>query len=104
MDYGDIADVNRVDSWESYLTDAQNRAERIVLFTTRGATPLQNFKFLPSDRLLFGRESAGVPDEVHDACDGRVVIPMQPAARSINIATAAAIGVWEAIRQTQFSD
>ena len=103
MDYGDIAEVNRVDSWESYLTEAKNCGERIVLFTTKGATPLNEFKFLPSDRLLFGRESAGVPDDVHNACDERVVIPMRAEARSINIATAAAIGVWEAIRQTQLS-
>lgn len=101
MDYGSIADVRRVDSWETYLSEARQSGERIVLFTTRGANPLQEFEFQPSDRLLFGRESAGVPEEVHDACDARVVIPMRADARSINIATAAAIGVWEAIRQTR---
>ena len=100
MDYGGLADVQRVDSWDTYQSEARNAGERIILFTTRGATPLNDFVFQKEDRLLFGRESAGVPDDVHEAVDGRVLIPMQPAARSINIATAAAIGAWEAIRQT----
>lgn len=102
MDYGGIADVHRIDSFENYLTDARQNNARLVLFTTKGATPLQDFKFQPNDRLVFGRESAGVPDEVHAACDCRVVIPMAPEARSINIATAAAIAVWEAKRQVGF--
>lgn len=100
MDYGGLAKVSRIDSWERFASEARDSGERIVLFTTKGATPLQDFHFRPNDRLLFGRESAGVPDEVHTACDGRVLIPMQPEARSINIATAAAIGLFEALRQT----
>ena len=100
MDYEGLADVNRVDSWENYLSDAHAKKERIVLFTTKGATPLQDFEFFSNDRLLFGRESAGVPDDVHEACDSRVVIPLVTGARSINVATAASIGVWEALRQT----
>ena len=101
MDYGGIADVHRVDSVDTYFETAHAEGERVVLFTTKGATALQDFKFLPNDRLLFGRESAGVPDEVHARADARVVIPLVAAARSINIATAAAIGLFEALRQTE---
>ena len=100
MDYGNLAQVNRVDSSDSFFADAHKTGERVVLFTTKGATPLHEFNFLSTDRLLFGRESAGVPDDVHEKCDCRVVIPMVPEARSINIATAAAIGLFEALRQT----
>ena len=73
---------------------------RIVLFTTRGATPLHDFRFRPDDVLLFGRESAGVPDEVHDAADARVIIPLSPGRRSFNVTVSAAIGLSEALRQT----
>lgn len=100
MDYGNLAQVERVDCADSFFADAKSSGERVVLFTTRGAIPLQNFKFRPTDRLLFGRESAGVPEDVHDRADERVVIPLIPEARSINLATAAAIGLWEALRQT----
>ena len=100
LDYGNLAQINRADSIETYLSEAKNEGERVVLFTTKGATPLQNFKFLPTDRLLFGRESAGVPDDVHEACDARVVIPLIEGARSINVATAASIALFEALRQT----
>ena len=100
MDYGNLAQVTRVDSADSFFADAEKTRERVVLFTTRGATPLTEFRFQPTDRLLFGRESAGVPDDVHDRCDARVVIPLIEGARSINVATAAAIGLFEALRQT----
>ena len=100
MDYGGLADVIRVPSADSFFENAAEKVERVVLFTTKGATPLQDFRFLPGDRLLFGRESAGVPDEVHNRCDARVVIPLVREARSINVATAASIGLFEALRQT----
>lgn len=100
MDYGGLADVQRVDSVDSYFDDAKKHHERVILFTTKGATPLNEFFFEKNDRLLFGRESAGVPDDVHERADGRVVIPLVAGARSINVATAAAIGVFEALRQT----
>lgn len=100
MDYGNLAQVTRVDSADSFFADAEKSRERVVLFTTRGATALTEFRFQPTDRLLFGRESAGVPDDVHDRCDAPVVIPLIEGARSINVATAAAIGLFEALRQT----
>ena len=99
LDYGNLAQVERVDSVENFFSAAKSSSERVVLFTTKGAVPLQNFKFEPGDRLLFGRESAGVPDDVHDQCDARVYIPLQAGARSINVATAAAIGLFEALKQ-----
>ena len=99
LDYGNLAQVNRIDSAEIFFEDAKRAGDRVVLFTTKGAVPLQEFKFQPGDRLLFGRESAGVPDNVHERCDARVYIPLQDGARSINVATAAAIGTFEALKQ-----
>ena len=84
-------------SWSAFLAAPERAEGRLVLFTTRGATPLHRFGFQPGDTLLFGRESAGAPDEVHAAADARVVIPI--AARSLNVVTAAAIGLAEALRQ-----
>lgn len=99
MDYGALGEVERHSSWESFAT---NRPEgtRIVLLTTRAALPFTGFRFRPSDILLLGRESAGVPAHVHEAADARVTIPMRPPARSLNIALAAAMVLSEALRQT----
>ncbi|MBC7102491.1 MAG: tRNA (cytidine(34)-2'-O)-methyltransferase [Parvibaculum sp.] len=99
MDYGALGEVERHSSWESF---AINRPEgaRIVLLTTRAALPFTGFRFRPSDILLLGRESAGVPAPVHEAADARVTIPMRPPARSLNIALAAAMVLSEALRQT----
>jgi tRNA (cytidine/uridine-2'-O-)-methyltransferase len=71
-----------------------------VLFTTRAAEPFHRFAFQPGDILLFGRESAGVPDEVHAAADARLIIPLAPGVRSLNVVTAAAIALGEGLRQT----
>ncbi|WP_292225597.1 TrmH family RNA methyltransferase, partial [Brevundimonas sp.] len=72
----------------------------LVLFTTKGATPLPDFAFRPDDILLFGKESAGAPDYVHAAADARVVIPLRPEARSLNLSVTAGIALWEGLRQT----
>ena len=98
MDYGDAADVARHDSWEKFLS-VQGSA-RLVLFTTRSASPHLDFAFRPDDVLLFGRESAGVPDEVHRRADVRLFIPIRTETRSLNVVTSAAIGLAEALRQT----
>lgn len=98
MDYAGEADVVRHDSWAAFRAAQPGR--RLVLFTTRGAQPLHDFAFQADDLLLFGRESAGVPDEVHEAADARVVIPIRPQTRSLNVVTAAAIALGEALRQT----
>jgi tRNA (cytidine/uridine-2'-O-)-methyltransferase len=97
LDYGDAGVVERHDSWTNFL---KTRRGRVVLFTTKGAEPLPGFCFQADDTLLMGRESAGVPDEVHSAADARVFIPIRPETRSLNVITAAAIGLGEALRQT----
>jgi tRNA (cytidine/uridine-2'-O-)-methyltransferase len=96
LDYGPAAVIVRHRSWADYL--ACSHEGRLVLLTTKGATPLPAFRFYPGDRLLLGRESAGVPDEVHQAAEARVVIPMAPGCRSLNVAQAAAIAVYEGTR------
>jgi tRNA (cytidine/uridine-2'-O-)-methyltransferase len=65
-----------------------------------GATPFHHFEFQSSDTLLFGNESRGAPDEVHDAAQGRLVIPLRPEARSMNLATTVSMALGEALRQT----
>ncbi|HEV2531176.1 tRNA (cytidine(34)-2'-O)-methyltransferase [Phenylobacterium sp.] len=97
MDYATQAEVTRHASWSDFLT---NRRGRIILLTTRAAEPFHGFSFRDDDILLFGRESAGVPEEVHAAADARLAIPLMPGARSLNVVTAAAIAIGEALRQT----
>ncbi len=98
MDYIDQLDLTRHASWDAYRQAPHGG--RLVLLTTRAALPYTAFAFRPDDRLLVGRESAGVPEEVHDAADARVVIPLRPPARSLNVAIAAAMVLGEALRQT----
>ena len=100
MDYGDPGEVIRRADWAAFAAEARRGGGRIVLFTTRGATPLHDFTFQSNDVLLFGRESAGVPDEVHDGADARVIILMRAETRSLNVTVSAAIGLSEALRQT----
>ena len=101
MDYADVADITRHDDWSAFQ---RNRpAGRLILLTTNGARPLWETGFQPGDTLLMGRESAGVPPQVHAAADLRVAIPINPRARSLNLATAAAIALAEAHRQLRQS-
>jgi len=97
MDYIDHIDYVRHINWESFRTAHANR--RIVLLTTKGATPYTDFTYRPDDILMVGRESAGVPDSVHDVVEGRVIIPMQAGLRSLNVALSAAMVLGEALRQ-----
>jgi tRNA (cytidine/uridine-2'-O-)-methyltransferase len=99
MDYGAAAELTRHDSWGAFLSAPERAAGRLVLFTTKGAQPYVDFGFQRGDTLLFGRESAGVPDEVHAAAEGRLVIPICPETRSLNVVTAAAMALGEALRQ-----
>ena len=98
MDYAVRADVTRHAGWSQFRAQSA-LSSRLVLFTTRAAEPFHDFAFRPDDILLFGRESAGVPDEVHDAADARLVIPLAPGARSLNVVTAATLALGEALRQ-----
>ncbi|MBM3927438.1 MAG: tRNA (cytidine(34)-2'-O)-methyltransferase [Sphingomonadales bacterium] len=97
MDYIDHVSVTRHADWDTFQAQA---AGRLVLLTTRGATPLHDFAFENEDVLLFGRESAGVPEEVHARADARVVIPMAPPLRSLNLSVSAAVVLAEGLRQT----
>lgn len=99
MDYLEMATLVRHRSWEAFEEWRKGEGRRLVLFTTSGAAPYTQFQFQRQDILLFGRESAGVPDYVHDTAEARVIIPMRPGARSLNLAMAAAMGCGEAIRQ-----
>ncbi len=98
MDYLDGVALTRHESWAAFQS-AQSGG-RLLLLTTRGSTSYAEFGFRPNDTLLVGRETAGVPDEVHAAADARLVIPMRAGVRSLNVALAAAIVLGEALRQT----
>ena len=98
LDYVDRARVQRHASWDAFRRDRP--AGRLVLLTTSGATRLPEARFRADDILLLGRESAGVPAEVHEAADLRIRVPMQKGVRSLNVATAAAMVLSEALRQT----
>lgn len=100
LDYGAAAQFDLHPSWEAFLAHPARREGRLILFTTRAAEPYHCFSFLPGDTLLMGRESAGVPDEVHAAAQARLFIPLRPGMRSLNVVTAAAMGLGEALRQT----
>jgi tRNA (cytidine/uridine-2'-O-)-methyltransferase len=100
MDYLDAVAIVRHRSWGDFESWRRGGHHRILLFTTSGALSYLDYRYRDDDILLFGRESAGVPPEVHAAADARLVIPMRPGLRSLNIAVAAAIGAGEALRQT----
>ena len=98
MDYLDHVDLCRHVSWERFLAD--RGPGRLILLTTRGTASHTDTAFAPDDTLLLGRESAGVPFEVHQRADLCVRIPIAPAVRSLNVGTAAALALGEALRQT----
>ena len=102
MDYLDRIGLVRHRSWAAFQATRLGRAQpgRLVLLTTRADRRYVDARFATDDTLLVGRESAGVPDAVHDAADLRLLVPMQPGLRSINVALAAAMVVGEALRQT----
>lgn len=99
LDYGPEAVITRHNSWESFSKSETARAGRLVLFTTKGSVPLQGFPFAQDDLLIFGRESAGVPDDIAAAIPNRVRIPLSPGVRSLNVSMSAGIAAFEAMRQ-----
>jgi tRNA (cytidine/uridine-2'-O-)-methyltransferase len=101
MDYLEAVALTRHRSWQDFAAWQQPAARRLILFTTRASSSYLDFNFEPDDVLLFGRESAGVPDEVHAGADARLLIPMRPGMRSLNVAMAAALAAGEALRQTR---
>ena len=98
MDYSAPDKLVRHKSWDRFCDSPQTG--RLVLLTTKAATPLTDFEFRPDDRLIFGRESAGAPDEVHAKADARIIIPINPDVRSFNLATSVSISLYEGLRQT----
>lgn len=99
MDYLDIAAIRRSASWAAFLDETRGR--RKLLLTTKSALAYADFTFRPDDILLLGRESSGVPEDVHQTVDARLTIPMQKDARSLNVALACAMVTSEALRQTK---
>lgn len=100
MDYLDDVAINRHDSWRMF--EAWRReagAPRLVLTTTQAQTTHVGFAFRPGDIIMVGRESAGVPEEVHAVAAARIVVPIRPGLRSINVAVTAAVVIGEALRQ-----
>jgi tRNA (cytidine/uridine-2'-O-)-methyltransferase len=100
MDYLDQVMLRRHTSWAAFEAWRRAEAFRLILFTTAAATAYLEHAYRPGDVLMFGRESAGVPEAVHQAADARLLIPMRPGLRSINVAMAAAMALGEAMRQT----
>ena len=98
MDYIDHVAIARHAGFAAFR--AAIGAQRLVLFTTKASQSPYDLAFQPGDVLLFGKESAGVPDAVAEACDARLRIPIRPQVRSMNLATSVAIAVSEALRQT----
>jgi tRNA (cytidine/uridine-2'-O-)-methyltransferase len=99
MDYLEMAALTRHVSWQAFSDWRKGAGRRLILFTTRAERSYLDQTYLPGDILLFGRESAGVPDAVHEAADLRVTIPMPGGGRSLNLAVATAMAAGEATRQ-----
>ena len=97
MDYFDRVSITRHADWAAFRAATPGR---LVLLTAHGSTPIDRVAFEPGDVILMGSESAGAPPHVHDAADLRVRIPMAPGLRSLNVSVAAAVTLFEALRQT----
>jgi tRNA (cytidine/uridine-2'-O-)-methyltransferase len=100
MDYLALVDLTRHRDWPAFEAWRAEAGRRLVALTARGDTLLTRFAFRRGDVLLLGRESAGLPEAVHAAADARLRIPIRAEARSLNVALAAAIALYEALRQT----
>jgi tRNA (cytidine/uridine-2'-O-)-methyltransferase len=100
MDYLDHVRLIVHPSWTAFEAWRRDAALRLVLFTTQAATSYLDHAYATNDMLLFGRESAGVPDAVQLAADVRLRIPMRPGLRSLNVAMACAMAAGEALRRT----
>ena len=99
MDYLELASLTRHASWDAFEEWRIGEQARLILITTKATDAYTNFSFRPDDILLFGRESAGVPEGVHKVADAQLLIPMVEGARSINLALSVSMVMGEAIRQ-----
>ena len=103
MDYINMANYRRHNSWTDFLKYREENPKeygRLVLLTTKASIPYTEFEFKENDIILMGRESAGVPESVHQMVDSRLIIPMNANARSINVAVSAVMVIGEALKQT----
>jgi tRNA (cytidine/uridine-2'-O-)-methyltransferase len=100
LDYLDKVEITRHVSWRAFEERRRAMQARLVLATTRAAGLYTELAFRPDDIILLGRESAGVPEEVHEAADARILVPMRAGLRSLNVAVTAAMILGEALRQT----
>jgi tRNA (cytidine/uridine-2'-O-)-methyltransferase len=100
LDYLDAVEIVRHASFAAFDAWRCGDGRRLVLLTTKAAVPYTGFRFAADDVLMLGRETAGVPDAVHEAADARIVIPMRADLRSLNVAVAGAMAIGEALRQT----
>lgn len=100
MDYIEQAALRRHLNWEAFKDFAVAGDRRIILMSTKASQNYASFEFRNSDMVLFGRETNGVPAMVHEVADARLVIPMQPQRRSLNLAVSVAMITGEALRQT----
>lgn len=103
MDYLASVALQRHVNWQRFDEWRKENGRRLVLASTKAALPYTRFEFRADDILLFGRESAGVPDHVHEAAEARILIPMVEGQRSINVAMSAAMIAGEALRQTSWN-
>lgn len=99
LDYLEKATLVQHADWAAFLAHCRAENRRIVLLSTKAAEAYTQFRFEDNDMLMLGRESAGVPDHVHDAADARILIPMHGDARSLNVAVSGAMVLGEALRQ-----
>ena len=99
MDYIDHLDYKRHVDWEAFYQWSKTHNHKLILLTTKSQKKYYDFKFNNSDILLFGRESAGVPEKIHQCVNERLLIPMQKKLRSLNVSSAASMVLGEALRQ-----
>ena len=100
MDYIDHIDYKRHIDWQHFYDWSLEKKYRLILMTTKTKQSFYRFKFHSSDILLFGRESAGVPDNIHQIVNQRLTIPMKEGVRSINLSSSVALVLGEGLRQT----
>ena len=103
MDYYDYLDLTKHVSWEKFYEWSKKNSYQLILLTTKSQKSYYDYKFQPKDIILFGRESAGVPDYVHEAVDERLTIPMIKGPRSINLSSSVSMVAGEMIRQLKLS-
>lgn len=100
MDYLDRVEIIRHPSWRAFHDWSRANGQRLVLATVQGSVPYTDFSYGDNDAIIMGRESAGAPDYVHEACEARIRIPLAPGMRSLNVAVCAGMMLGEALRCT----